>query len=111
LKLDQAWLPQSNGWGERAVDTQQGVSGSFFEMVKSALKIRKSEPGLGDGQMTWIDVNDEVIAFERPGKFACYVNFGAADVSIPTGADVLVSSNPLNGANLPTDTAVWLRLP
>ena len=111
LSVDKAWLPQSAGWGERAVDTQQGVSGSFFEMVKQALKIRKLEPGLGDGQMDWIDVNDEVIAFERPGKFACYVNFGLADVVIPYGSEVLVSSAPLKGEHLPTDTAVWLRLP
>ena len=80
-------------------------------MVKSALKIRKGEPGLGDGEMNWLEVNDEVIAFERPGKFACYVNFGAADAVIPYGAEVLVSSGPLKGEHIPTDTAVWLRLP
>ena len=104
-------MPQSAGWGERAVNTQQGVAGSFFEMVKAALAIRKNEPGLGDGQMAWIDVNDEVIAFERPGKFACYVNFGVADAVIPFGAKVLVASSELKGEHIPTDTAVWLRLP
>ena len=111
LTIEKAWLPQSSGWGERAVDTQQGVTGSFFEMVKAALAIRKGEPGLGDGQMDWIDVNDDVIAFERPGKFACYVNFGAADAVIPFGAKVLVASSELKGEHIPTDTAVWLRLP
>lgn len=111
LTVDQAWLPQSAGWGERAVDTQQGVAGSFFEMVKQALAIRKKEAGLGDGEMNWIDVTDDVIAFQRPGKFACYVNFGPAEVVIPYGAEVLVSSAPLKGEHIPADTAVWLRLP
>lgn len=111
LTTDKAWLPQSASWGERAVDTQQGVAGSFFEMVKSALRIRKAEAGLGDGHMDWIEINDDVIAFERPGKFACYVNFGPADVVIPYGAEVLLSSAPLKGEHIPADTAVWLRLP
>ena len=111
LTTDKAWLPQSAGWGDRAVDTQQGVSGSFFEMVKLALRIRKGESGLGDGDMNWIEVNDDVIAFERPGKFACYVNFGPAEVVIPYGAEVLVASAPLKAEHIPTDTAVWLRLP
>jgi alpha-glucosidase len=111
LTTDQAWLPQSAGWGERAVDTQQGVKGSFFEMVKAALSIRKGEAGLGDGEMNWIDSTDDVIAFQRPGKFACYVNFGPAEVVIPYGSEVLISSAPLKGEHIPADTAVWLRLP
>ncbi|KGA12879.1 hypothetical protein GM50_23470, partial [freshwater metagenome] len=45
----------------------------------------------------------------RPGNFACYVNFGD-EINLPAGAEVLLSSGPLNGEKLPTDTAVWLRL-
>jgi len=111
LKIDQAWLPQSAGWGESAADTQQGVAGSFFEMVKTALAIRKTESGLGDGQMDWIEVSDDVIAFQRPGKFACYVNLGKSEAVIPYGSEVLLASSELKGEHIPTDTAVWLRLP
>ena len=78
-------------------------------MYRKALAIRKAEAGLGDGPMTWLDVNDEVLAFTRPGNFACYVNFGDA-IELPAAAEVLVSSGPLNGNKLPTDTAVWLRV-
>ena len=98
-------------WGESAADTQQGVAGSFFEMVKTALAIRKAESGLGDGQMDWIEVSDDVIAFQRPGKFACYVNLGKSDAVIPYGSEVLLASSELKGEHIPTDTAVWLRLP
>jgi alpha-glucosidase len=59
--------------------------------------------------MTWLDVNDEVLAFTRPGNFACYVNFGE-EIELPAGAEILVSSASLVGNNLPTDTAVWLRI-
>jgi hypothetical protein len=37
------------------------------------------------------------------------VNFGA-EIDLPAGAEILVSSASLNGNKLPTDTAVWLRL-
>jgi alpha-glucosidase len=78
-------------------------------MYRKALAIRKGEAGLGDGQMTWLDVNDEVLAFTRPGNFACYVNFGE-EIELPVGAEVLVASGPLNDGKLPTDTAAWLRV-
>jgi alpha-glucosidase len=59
--------------------------------------------------MTWLDVNDEVLAFTRPGNFVCYVNFGA-EIELPAGAEILVSSAPIISNKLPTDTAVWLRV-
>ena len=60
--------------------------------------------------MSWIEVGDKVIAFTRPGNFACYVNFGN-EIALPEGSEVLLSSGALNQGKLPTDTAVWLRLP
>jgi alpha-glucosidase len=78
-------------------------------MYRKALAIRKSEAGLGDGPMTWLDSNDEVLAFTRLGNFTCYVNFGA-EIDLPTGAEILVSSAPIVGNKLPTDTAVWMRI-
>ena len=83
---------------------------STLNMYRAALAIRKAENGLGDGPMSWIDAGEKVIAFTRPGNFACFVNFGR-EVSLPEGAEVLLSSGPLNQEKLPTDTAVWLRLP
>jgi len=37
------------------------------------------------------------------------VNFGA-EIELPAGAEILVSSAPIAGNKLPTDTAVWLRV-
>jgi alpha-glucosidase len=109
LELDQAWLPMSPWMGNFSAESQDGVAGSTLTMYREALALRKLEEGLGDGPMTWIEAGKDVVAFSRPGKFACYINFGAA-IEIPTGAKVLISSGPLEGNSIPTDTAVWMRL-
>ncbi len=109
LELDQAWLPMSPWMGNFSAESQDGVAGSTLTMYRDALALRKLEEGLGDGPMNWIEAGKDVVAFSRPGNFACYINFGAA-IEIPAGAKVLIASGPLEGNSIPTDTAVWLRL-
>jgi len=109
LSPDEAWLPQSASWGSFSVEVQDGDPASTLTMYRKALAIRHKEEGLGDGPMTWIEAGPSVVAFSRPGNFACYVNFGAP-CDLPSGSDLLLSSGPLDGIKLPTDTAVWLRL-
>jgi len=110
MTCEQLWLPQSSWMGKYSVQSQEGVEGSTLSIYQNALAIRKQEPGLGDGPMEWIEAGKDVVAYSRPGKFACYINFGSA-IEIPTGSKVLISSGPLQGNSIPTDTAVWLRLP
>jgi len=109
LRPDQAWLPQSHNWGSFSVDAQIDDPSSTLTMYRRALAIRHEESGLGDGPMTWINAGHHVLAFERPGKFACYVNFGDA-IQLPPHSHILISSAPIHDSVLPTDTAVWLRL-
>jgi alpha-glucosidase len=109
LELDQSWLPMSPWMGNFSPELQDGVAGSTLTMYREALALRKLEEGLGDGPMSWIEAEADVVAFSRAGNFACYINFGAA-IEIPAGAKVLISSGPLEGNSIPTDTAVWLRL-
>jgi alpha-glucosidase len=78
-------------------------------LYAQALALRKNEAGLGDGPMTWIDAGKDVIAFSRPGNFACYVNFGSP-IEMPDGAEILLASRELSGNVIPTDTTVWMRL-
>ena len=111
LRPDQAWLPQSTWWGKYSVESQEGVEFSPLEVTRKALAIRAEEPGLGDGEMFWIEEGEYVLAFERPGNFACYINFGAKPFPIPQGAEVLVSSAPITDNCIPQDVTVWLRLP
>ena len=109
ITTESAWLPQPKNWGDFAVDKQDADPASTLNMYRAALKIRHEEEGLGDGEITWIEAGPKVVAFERPGHFACYVNLGTA-IELPAGAEVLLVSAPLEGNRLPTDTAVWLRL-
>ena len=109
LTIDQAWLPQSSWWGKFSAESQDGVNDSTLSMYEDALAIRKAEQGLGDGPMEWIEAGKEVVAFERPGDFACYINLGAA-IELPSNSQVLLSSGPVHAHTLPTDTAAWIRL-
>ncbi len=109
LTPDEAWLPQSKNWGNFAVEVQDADPSSTLNMYRKALTIRHEEEGLGDGPMSWIEAGEHVLAFTRPGNFACYVNFGH-EIHLPTHSEILISSAPLHGHKLPTDTAVWLRL-
>jgi alpha-glucosidase len=59
--------------------------------------------------MSWVDAPESVVAFSRPGNFYCYLNLGA-DLKLPAGAKVLVSSAPIENLTLPTDVAVWFTL-
>lgn len=110
LTPNEAWLPQSENWGDFAVERQDGDPASTLNMYRNALAIRHAEAGLGDGPMSWIDAGEHVLAFSRPGNFACYVNFGHA-IELPAHSELLISSAPLEDSKLPTDTALWLRLP
>ncbi|MCX6430574.1 MAG: glycoside hydrolase family 13 protein [Actinobacteria bacterium] len=109
LTPTEAWLPQSSTWGSFAVNLQDKDPDSTLNLYRNALAIRRSEPELGDGQMTWLNAGSLVLAFTRSDDFACYVNFGPA-IDLPAGSEILVSSSPIEGNSLPSDTAVWLRL-
>jgi alpha-glucosidase len=104
-----AWLPQSNNWGDFSVQSQEDDDQSPLNLYRQALKIRKTHPGLGDGTINWLEVNQNVVSFSRPGGFVCYLNLGEA-IELPKSAKVLVSSEPITNGLIPTDTAVWFEL-
>lgn len=109
LTPEQAWLPQSDNWGKFSVQVQESDPDSTLTLYRRALAIRHKESGLGDGSMSWLDEDQHVLAFSRPGNFLFMLNFGDP-IELPTNSEVLLSSSPLQGKKLPTDTAVWLRL-
>ncbi|MGI5181225.1 glycoside hydrolase family 13 protein [Dactylosporangium sp. CA-152071] len=107
----QPWLPQPAAWASKTVAAQEGVEGSFLELYREALRIRRAEPSLGDGPMRWLDSAPDVLAFARDDTFANVTNLGTAPAQLPPHREVLVSSVPLNAdGTLPVDASAWLRL-
>ena len=108
LGKNNSWLPQPNWWGNYSAENQEHDPNSTLNLYRKALEIRKTEIGLGDGELEWLNISDQVLAFKRPGNFACIVNFGAA-FKIPNG-EVLIASTPIKDGILPEDGALWMRL-
>ncbi|MFJ8686633.1 glycoside hydrolase family 13 protein [Micromonospora wenchangensis] len=103
------WLPQPTDWKDRTVRAQTGDPHSMLELYRAALALRRAEPALGDGTLTWLPAPPRVLAFAREPGFACLVNLGAEAVALPGYDRVLLASGPLHDDRLPPDTAVWLR--
>ncbi len=119
----QAWLTQPRHWRDLSVEAQSDDPASMLELTRKALRIRREQPALGEGQMQWRDdlrLGDSVLAFLRPGRLGSagilvVCNTGAEDVAVPNaGAIVAASRVPLerttsNALVIPPDTAVWLE--
>ncbi len=103
------WLPQPASWRLLTAEVEKGEENSMLELYRAALRIRRSEPALGDGDMRWLPAPASVLAFQREPGFACMVNMSTVDVALPEGVEVLLASGPLPAGALPPDTAVWLR--
>ncbi len=103
------WLPQPAHWAALTVQAQEADRGSTLWLYRYALRIRRSEPGLDDGPMTWLPSPDGVLAFARGERFLSITNLTDADVPLPAAVTPLLASAPITGGQLPTDTTVWLR--
>ncbi len=104
----QPWLPQPADWAGLTVEAEESDPDSMLHLYRRAVQLRRAEPGLGDGPMTWVDVAPDVLAFVR-GDVLVAVNLGTEPADLPTHQDVLISSGSLEAGRLPRDTAVWLR--
>jgi alpha-glucosidase len=109
---ERSWLPQPEVYGELAVDRQAGVEGSTLELYRTLLRLRH-EHRPGRGELTWLDLGDEVLAFDvrsdSGSGIRVIANVGREFVPLPDDAEVLVASGELDPARgLPPDSAVWL---
>ncbi|PWI44866.1 glycoside hydrolase family 13 protein [Streptomyces sp. ICBB 8177] len=103
------WLPQPDDWAGRTAEAQSGDPDSMLELYRAALRLRRREPALGDGTLTWLDAGPGVLAFRRDASFACVLNLAPHAVRLPEHRAPLLASGALDGDRLPPDTAVWLR--
>jgi alpha-glucosidase len=101
------WLPQPVAWKDFTVEAQTGDPHSMLELYRTALRIRRTQPALGDGTLRWLDAPDGTLIFARDPDFRCVVNLSGAPTPLPTG-EVLLTSAPLDDGRLPVDSAAWL---
>jgi alpha-glucosidase len=102
----ESWLPQPAQWAALARDAENADPDSTLSLYKLLLAEREGR-GLGAGSLQWLDsFGDDVVAF-RNGHVTVVANLGEASVPLPEG-EVIVSSVPRTGTQLPTDTAVWM---
>jgi alpha-glucosidase len=92
------------------VAAQTGEPTSTLELYRAALRMHRTEPGLGDGEMTWLESAPGVLAFRRSDRFACVANLSPAPVALPAHEEVLLTSAPLEDGRLPSDATAWIRL-
>ncbi|MGW7642371.1 glycoside hydrolase family 13 protein [Streptomyces bobili] len=105
------WLPQPAGWSAYAADRQAADPASMLSLYRTALRLRRTEPVLGDGALEWLPAPDGVLAFRRAPGLVCVVNLAGRPADLPDHDAVLLTSGPLDpDGGLPTDTAVWLRV-
>jgi alpha-glucosidase len=104
------WLPQPKDWRDLTVQAESGNPDSMLELYRQALRIRRIEPALGDGPMTWLPAANGVLALDRGTSVRCIVNLSASPVRLPPHSAVILTSSPLSDGLLPPDGAAWLRI-
>jgi alpha-glucosidase len=103
------WLPQPDEWRALTAEAELADPESMLSLYRSALRIRREHPALGDGDLEWLDMPDDAIGFTREPGFCCLVNLSADPLEVPTGSEIQLASGPLSdNRRIPADTAVWL---
>ncbi|MDQ1556926.1 MAG: alpha-glucosidase [Actinomycetota bacterium] len=103
------WLPQPASWAHLTVESQLLDPHSMLSLYRAALSIRRSHPALGDGSLTWIESEPNVLAFDRGMGFVCVTNLSDSAVALPTFTKLLLASSPLADGLLLPDSTAWLR--
>jgi alpha-glucosidase len=103
-----SWLPQPADWAELSVEAQTGDPTSTLELYRSALAVRRQQPGLGAGDgVEWLDAPAGVLMFRRDG-FVCVANTTGAPVELTVPGMLLLSSvQDQQPGVLPSDSTSW----
>jgi alpha-glucosidase len=103
------WLPQPSGWADLTAERQSRDAGSMLSLYRAALRLRRTEAGLGDGTLRWLDAPHGVIAFARSDEFSVMTNLSPEPVALPPASRVLLASDDVIDGWLPVDATAWFR--
>ncbi|MGH8881664.1 MAG: alpha-amylase, partial [Stackebrandtia sp.] len=98
------WLPQPSDWDGLSVAAQDGDEESTLELYRTALRLRGQ---YRPQSLTWQETGfDDVLGFDN-GALRCVTNFG--DTAVTLTGEVMASSAPIVGGQLPGNTTAWLK--
>ncbi|HEY5834010.1 glycoside hydrolase family 13 protein [Streptomyces sp.] len=104
------WLPQPEDWKAYTAEANQADPTSMLQLYRSALRLRRTHPGLRGEEFRWLDSPDGTLLFERGNGLLCAVNLSDQPVPLPDTCSPLLTSGPLSKNGLiPPDTTVLLQ--
>ena len=104
-----AHLPQPANFSEYSVEAESGIADSPLEIFRRALALRKEL--VTSEELVWHDSDHpDLLHFSRPNGWHCLTNFGHSSAELPAGLQIIHSSAPLTGLELPGATTVWARV-
>jgi alpha-glucosidase len=106
---DRPWLTQPAHWADLSVEAEAADPESMLNLYRLALRIRRDEPDLGDGSLTWWSSPPDTLVFARGSRFLSLTNLSGAALPLPPHEAVLLASADVSDHHLPPDATVWLR--
>ncbi len=100
------WLPVNSDYRSRNVAAQEGDPTSLLSWYKALLALRRSKGALREGSMAFLDLDGEVLAYERKAeggaRILVLLNFATRPrrVRLPAASLVLLGSARGAGASL-----------
>jgi alpha-glucosidase len=107
-ETDKSWLPQPENYGLLARSLQEQDESSTLAFYRKALAVRK-QLALGEGSFDWVPghTGPDSLGYENSGIRVIY-NFGQDLIDLGS-AEILISSAPIVGGQLETNSCVWVR--
>jgi alpha-glucosidase len=102
------WLPMPAEWAALTVDKQLNDPDSTLSFFRQALEIRRTRAEFTGNRVEWLAAPRGALVFARGDDgLRCVLNAGNRPVPLPAG-EVLLSSAPTTGGELPPNAAAWL---
>lgn len=103
------WLPQPGDWEAFTIEAQERDPASTLHLYRRMIALRRSDADLAGGELSWLELGADVLAFRRGDGVLSITNLGASPVPLPAHHAVLLSSAPVDQA-LPPDATAWVTL-
>ena len=97
-------------WAALTVEDQEADPGSTLRLYRDALRLRRTESGLGDGPFEWLPSRPRMSSRSRRGdRFVSITNLSREPIPLTGDFELLLASSPIVDGRLPVDATAWLR--